>query len=63
LNAFPELTRDDVRAVLVNARDRVAEPRRDSERASQPSPVSPEVFYEQLTSRSDIRKILTRLAK
>ena len=62
-SAFPELTRDDVRAVLAYAQDRVSEAQQDGERASQPAPVSPEAFYEQLTSRSDIREILTRLAK
>ena len=63
LSAFPELTREDVRAVLAYAQDRVAEPRQDDEHASQASIISPEAFYQQLTSRADIREILTRLAK
>lgn len=62
-SAFPELTRDDLRAVLAYAQDRVAEPRQNGERASQPPLVSPDAFYKQLTSRADIREILTRLAK
>src|SRR5919199_4665179 len=60
-SAFPELTRDDVRAVLAYAQDRDFEPRQDGERASRPTIVSPEVFYQQLASRVDIREILMRL--
>src|SRR5689334_20694729 len=63
LSAFPELTRDDIRAVLAYAQERDAESRQNGERASRPSLVSPEAFYQQLTSRADIREILTRLAK
>jgi uncharacterized protein (DUF433 family) len=63
LIAFPELTRDDVRAVLAYAENRVAEPGQDGERTTPSSLVSPEAFYKQLTSRADIREILTRLAK
>ena len=52
-----------MRAVLAYAQDRVSQPQQDGKRASQPSLVSPEAFYKQLTSRSDIRDILSRLAK
>src|SRR5438552_2363542 len=62
-SSFPELTRDDVRAVLAYAQDRVSSAQPNSEPALQPSLVSPEAFYGQLTSRADIREILTRLAK
>ena len=63
LNAFPDLTRDDVMAVLADAQQQVLEQQQVGERASQAWLVSPEAFYRQLTSRSDIRKILTRPAK
>jgi hypothetical protein len=53
---------DDVRAVLANSQARVAEPWQDGERVSKRSIASPETFYQRLTSRADIREILTRLA-
>lgn len=63
LRAFPELTRDDVRAVLAYAHDRIAEPRQAGEPVARPNVASPEAFYQQFTDREDIRAILTRLAR
>lgn len=62
-SAFPELTRDDVRAVLAYAQKRVAQPEEVGRTPPQPQLLSPEAFYRQLTRRADVREILTRLAK
>jgi uncharacterized protein (DUF433 family) len=62
LRTFPELTLEDVRAALAHAQDRVAD-QGDGEGSSRPQLLSPEAFYKRLISRSDIREILTRLAR
>jgi uncharacterized protein (DUF433 family) len=54
IGAFPELTREDVQAVLSYAHAKVAEAG-----AFQ----SPQDFYREATQREDIRRILTELAK
>src|SRR3954452_20629447 len=50
----PELTRDDVQAVLAYAQEKVADT---------PDFVSPQQFYREATQREDIRRILEALAK
>jgi hypothetical protein len=52
--AFPELSREDVQAVLAYAHAKVVEA---------PRPQSPQEFYREATQRADIRTILTELAK
>jgi uncharacterized protein (DUF433 family) len=52
--AFPELTREDVQAVLAYAHARVADVTRFQ---------SPREFYREVIERDDIRRILTELAK
>ncbi|MCC7106154.1 MAG: DUF433 domain-containing protein [Chloroflexi bacterium] len=54
---FPELSRDDIKAVLTYARA-VVETVKSRETVR-----SPESFYRSLTQRPDVRKILERLAK
>jgi len=54
LRAYPELTRDDVRAVLSYAHEKVA---------GAPAFVSPMRFYREMTRRDDVRRILDALAK
>ena len=54
LGAFPELTREDVQAVLAYAHAKVA---------AAPAFQSPQDFYREATQREDIRRILTELAK
>lgn len=68
--AFPELTIDDVKAVLAYAQDLVESSHdrpaaRDGEERSTSNarPKSPQDFYKRLTQRADIREILTQLAK
>ncbi len=53
-SAFPELSREDVQAVLAYAHERVA---------STPAFQSPQDFYREATRREDIRRILAELAK
>src|SRR6266540_4070617 len=54
---YPELSRDDVRAVLAYAQANIEDLQvADGQR-------SPEQFYKALTKRSDVREILDRLAK
>src|SRR5437763_28602 len=55
--AYPELTKDDVRAVLAYAQARM------EDRQPARGPRSPEQFYKALTKRSDVREILDQLAK
>src|SRR5437667_11583218 len=50
--AYPELTKDDVRAVLAYAQARM------EDRQPARGPRSPEQFYKPLTKRSDVREIL-----
>jgi uncharacterized protein (DUF433 family) len=52
--AYPELTREDVQAVLAYAHDKVAEPCMFQ---------SPQDFYREATQREDVRQILAELAK
>jgi uncharacterized protein (DUF433 family) len=63
LGAFPELTRADLQAVFAYARDTIVEPSQRSKSHRESTLLTPELFYQRLTSRPDIREILTRLAK
>src|SRR4051794_23781544 len=57
VRAYPDLTRDDVRAVLSYARDRV---RAEAESAQPVDAVSPQQFYAEMTSRPDVSELLRR---
>jgi uncharacterized protein (DUF433 family) len=58
---YPELTRDDVRAVLSYAHDRI---HADEEPAAPPSsPMSPQEFYAEITKRPDVSELMRRLAR
>ncbi len=53
-DAFPELTREDVQAVLAYTHAKLADT---------PAFQSPQDFYREATQREDIRRILTELAE
>jgi uncharacterized protein (DUF433 family) len=55
----PELTPDDIRAVLTYARDRV----HDAQSESPASAISPQDFYAELTNRPDVSELMRRLAR
>ena len=56
----PELTRDDVRAVLADAHDRI---QADHEPAPPAPNVSPQEFYASVTKRPDVAELMRRLAR
>ena len=56
---FPELTREDVRAVMAYARDRI----RSDGGSAAPTLPSPQDFYAEVTKREDVSEILRRLAQ
>src|SRR5215207_8812076 len=60
LRDYPDLTRDDVRAVLAYARDRI---RHDDEPAHAARAVSPQAFYAEITKRPDVSELMRRLAR
>ena len=57
---YPELTHDDVRAVLSYAHDRI----QAEDRPAEPSTaVSPQQFYAEITQRADVSELMRRLAR
>lgn len=60
VNAYPELTRDDVRAVLAYAHDRI---QAEETPAEPPRAVSPQQFYAEITKRADVSELMRRLAR
>jgi uncharacterized protein (DUF433 family) len=60
LHDYPDLTRDDVRAVLSYAHDRIHE---EDESTAQPHAVSPAKFYVEITKRPDVSELMRRLAR
>jgi uncharacterized protein (DUF433 family) len=56
----PELSREDVRAVLAYARDRI---QADDEQAKPTAAVSPQQFYADITRRPDVAELMRRLAR
>ena len=57
---YPELTRDDVRAVLAYAHDRIQADDRPTESSRA---VSPRQFYAEITKRADVSELMRRLAR
>ena len=57
---YPDLTRDDVRAVLAYAHDRIQAESRPAEPAHA---VSPQQFYAEITKRADVSELMRRLAR
>lgn len=57
----PALTHDDVRAVLIYARDRIQTDAASP--ASAVHPMSPQEFYAQVTRRPDVAELMRRLAR
>jgi uncharacterized protein (DUF433 family) len=57
---YPELTHDDVRAVLAFAHDRI----QAEDSPAEPShAVSPRQFYADVTKRADVAELMRRLAR
>ena len=57
---YPELTRDDVRAVLSYVHDRI----QAEDSPAEPShAVSPQQFYAEITKRADVSELMRRLAR
>ena len=59
LRAFPDLTRDDLRAMLAEVAMREEAPVSDGSTSF----ISPQEFYREAVQREDIRRILAALAK
>ena len=57
---YPELTRDDVRAVLAYAHDRI---QAEDSLADPSHIVSPQQFYAEITQRADVSELMRRLAR
>lgn len=57
---YPELTRDDVRAVLAYAYDRI---QAEDSPADPSRIVSPQQFYAEITQRADVSELMRRLAR
>lgn len=57
---YPELTRDDVRAVLAYAHDRI---QAEDGPTEPPHAVSPQQFYAEVTKRADVSELMRRLAR
>jgi uncharacterized protein (DUF433 family) len=57
---YPELTRDDVRAVLAYAHDRIEAENSPVEPSNS---VSPQQFYAEITKRADVSELMRRLAR
>ena len=57
---YPEMTRDDVRAVLAYAHDRIVA---DSGQAASEPAISPQQFYAEITKRPDVSDLLRRLSR
>ncbi len=57
---YPELTHDDVRAVLACAHDRI---QAEESPAEPPSSVSPQELYAEITKRADVSELMRRLAR
>jgi uncharacterized protein (DUF433 family) len=60
LQTYPELTRDDLRAVFSYAYDRLQV---DDEPEQFPRDMSPQDFYSAMTRRPDVSELMRRLAR
>jgi len=60
LREYPALTRDDVRAVLAYAHDRIVA---DIASAQSTQTVSPQDFFAEISKRPDVSELLRRLSR